>query len=487
MLGAREKEIATRPTPCSIITLFPFPMPFAPIAILGDFSGRTNRPETSSSQRVPTPIDCDNFESIFGRFQAILRIQSAESGREETTIRLRSLEDFHPDSLVHQIEPLSRLYELRARLLDPARAEAAVAESRIILKMPLTGDTPVPGSSIETTDDLLTRLMGKPSSSKAEKTPNALTVEQLIKRIVAPGLVAGPTAEQSQLVQRIEFELSARLRDVLHNPDFQAFESAWRGIDFLVREIDDQIKVYLIDISKAELASQVLSSESAKTAIFKQLEQVEPAILLGNFTFGLEDQPLLGAISLIAESLRTSFVAAASPQMVGCRSFGLQPDPDDWANVPALDEFEALRRLPQSSHLGLLMPRFLLRQPYGSDPIEAFPFQEVFSLADHESYLWGNPCFLCGYLMADAFATQGGPFNTLGGGQIFGLPVHTLTADGETQAKPCAEAWLSEKAARIIRNHGIMPVASIRGRDAIEVGSLHAFSMHAGPLIIRER
>jgi type VI secretion system protein ImpC len=65
--------------------------------------------------------------------------------------------------------------------------------------------------------------------------------------------------------------------------------------------------------------------------------------------------------------------------------------------------------------------------------------------------------------------------------------VHAFIKDGETQAKPCAEAWLTEKAAEVILNHGIMPVASIRGRDAVEVKTLQAFSVPPKSLIIRYR
>jgi type VI secretion system protein ImpC len=48
-----------------------------------------------------------------------------------------------------------------------------------------------------------------------------------------------------------------------------------------------------------------------------------------------------------------------------------------------------MRELPQASYVGLSLPRFLLRQPYGrrSDPIGAFPFEELPAQPSHESYL----------------------------------------------------------------------------------------------------
>ena len=469
----------------------PIPGPdddFFPIAILGDLSGVATRPGNPSlAPANPVRINCDNFERVFGKFDVTLRFKAAESERKDPTLQFGRLDDFHPDRLIHQIAPLSRLFDLRTKLLDPVHAEAAVAEARTILIpiAPATGTTPLPATPTETTDDLLKRLLGKSDAPKPESAPAASTVERLLKKIVMPHVVPSATAEQSVFVQHVEHELSVLLREVLHDPDFQALEAVWRGIDFLVREISDQIGLYLIDISKTDLAAQISTGDLAKTAISKQLERITPSVVLGIFTFGPDDQPLLGALGSLMETLRTSFVAGASPQMVGSPSFGLKPDPDDW--VPVLHEFETLRRMPKSSHLGLLAPRFLLRQPYGpdSDPIEAFDFQEVLAHSEHESYLWGNPSILCGYLLADAFAAKGWDLDTRGGGEVFGLPVHTLTSGGETEAKPCAEAWLSERAADVILDHGIMPVVSIRGRDAVEIRALHSFAIPPGPLIVR--
>jgi len=458
-----------------------------PIAILGDFSGRANH--SPGTPVVLAQIDCDNFEKVFAKFGVSLRLVPPGTATEESTLQFRRLEDFHPDELLHQIQPLSRLFDLRGRLLDPARAEAAVAEAEAILKTEVTNTTPLPAAaSTETTEELLARLLGKPVT--VERPGAASKLDELIKQIVTPSVVPGPSVEQTQLVQLIENELSKGLRHLLHNPNFQALESGWRGIDFLVREAGEQIKFYLIDISKSELLGLLVVGELTKSAIFKHLEQIRPAVLLGLYIFGLDDHVLLDLLGSFAAALRTSFVGGAGPELVGCNSFGLQADPDEWTNLPMLEKFDVVRRKPQSAHLGLLMPRFLLRQPYGpnSDPIESFPFQEMPDSSEHESYLWGNPALLGGYLLEDAFAADGWDLDASEGGQIFGLPVHTFTAEGgETQAKPCAEAWLSERAAEVIRRRGFMPIASIRGRDAVEIRALHSFSLPPKSLIIRSR
>ncbi len=463
---------------------------FFPIAILGDFSGRTaSEGSLSSPPPGPVRINCDNFDVVFKRFDVLLRLKPDEISHESISLSFGQLEDFHPDQLIRRIAPLSHLLDLRARLLDPIQAEAAVEEARKIarqnvLPTQITASSPAP---TETTDDLLKRLLGKSETPGPKSMPAASTVEHLIKQIVTPSILPGSTVEQSDLARSLENELSLRLRAVLHDPDFQALEAAWRGIDFLVREISDQIGIYLVDISKADLAAQISIADLTKTAVFKQLEQIEPSVVLGIFAFEPGDHPLLQAVGSLMKTLGTSFVAAATSTMVGSRSFGSQPDPDDWAQV--LQEFEALRRTPEASHLGLLAPRFILRQPYGpdSDPIEAFEFREVLASSEHESYLWGNSSFLCGYLLANAFAADGWDLDVGSGGQISGLPVHSLTREGAREAKPCAEAWLTERAANAILNQGIMPVKSIRGRDTVEIEALHSFALSSTPLVIRFR
>jgi type VI secretion system protein ImpC len=210
--------------------------------------------------------------------------------------------------------------------------------------------------------------------------------------------------------------------------------------------------------------------------------------VLGVYAFGPQDHAVLAEIASLANACHTAFVAEANPSLVGCSSFGVQPDPDDWSELSSVDRagFTELRRTPKAAHLGLAMPRFLLRQPYGkgSDAIEAFPFEELPGKSAHESYLWGNPAFLCGHLLADEFAAEGAEMETSGGGEVSGLPIHTFASEGEIAVKPCAEAWLSERAAAAILSQGIMPVLSIQGRDAVKLLTLRALSDPPAPLAL---
>ena len=91
-----------------------------------------------------------------------------------------------------------------------------------------------------------------------------------------------------------------------------------------------------------------------------------------------------------------------------------------------------LRRSPEARWLGLALPRFLLRLPYGKDtsPIEAFPFEEM-PESEHSAYLWGNPAFFCAQLIGQSFEAHGWDLARRLARRIDNLPMHVYREDGE--------------------------------------------------------
>src|SRR5262249_1900893 len=169
------------------------------------------------------------------------------------------------------------------------------------------------------------------------------------------------------------------------------------------------------------------------------------SVLAGHYTFGatLADVELLGRIALIARRAGAPFIAAASPAAVGCASFGKTPDPADWKDMDSdtLEIWEALRGLADARYLGLALPRFLLRLPYGkdTDPVEGFAFEELPARDTHDSYLWGNPAIAVAFLLGEAFSRRGWEMKPGMVQDIDNLPAHVFTRDGDSEMKPCAE------------------------------------------------
>jgi len=277
------------------------------------------------------------------------------------------------------------------------------------------------------------------------------------------------------------------MRALLHVPSLQALEAAWRAVYFLTRRIDTgpELKLYLIDIAQDELRDDLLStsdlrqSETYKLLVEKTVGTPGAerfALLVGNYTFG--DGPgellALGRMAKIARAAGAPFLAAASPRLVGCESVAEMSERRDWGvplRAEAAAAWKAVRQLPEAAWIGLAIPRFLLRLPYGkdTDPIESFDFEEMPGEPEHEDYLWGNPANACAELLAQSFSDDGWEIRPGTHSEIDGLPLHVYKHGGESELKPCAEALLTEDAAEKILESALMPLVWLKGMDAVRL------------------
>ena len=99
-----------------------------------------------------------------------------------------------------------------------------------------------------------------------------------------------------------------------------------------------------------------------------------------------------------------------------------------------------------------------------------------------EDYLWGNPAFVCVYLLAEAFSQIGWQLRPGAIREIQGLPMHVYEKDSESVLKPCAEVLLTERAAERMLEQGLMPLLSLQGSDVIRLARFQSLSSPLKPL-----
>jgi type VI secretion system protein ImpC len=135
--------------------------------------------------------------------------------------------------------------------------------------------------------------------------------------------------------------------------------------------------------------------------------------------------------------------------------------------------------------VGLALPRFLLRLPYGEKtaPVESFAFEEMPDAPAHEDYLWGNAAFACTLLLAESFKNQGWAMRPPGAiSDIDGLPLHAYELDGQSQLKPCSEILLTDDAVECILENGLMPLVALKGRDLVRLARFQSIAEPPRPL-----
>jgi type VI secretion system protein ImpC len=313
--------------------------------------------------------------------------------------------------------------------------------------------------------DLLASLLGssnaKDASAPPTPTPAPDGIDDLIRRMVAPHIVPDTRAQTQSYLNAVDSTTSEQMRRLLHDPTFQALESAWCGAHWLVSnlELDEEtLQLHLFDVAREELAADVIAAQGqlAQTGLYRALVDRwrnvpggEPwALIAGLYEFGGNDADvgLLAALGLIAAQVGCPFIAQ------GDESLATEPTA----------AWQALRRSEAAPWLGLAAPRVLLRLPYGqrSDPISAFTFEEMPAAGapEQEHFLWGNPALAIAMLVG----RQGDDL------QISDLPAYTYTtSDGERELQACAERYLGEQAGQALLASGLMPLMSHRHRNAV--------------------
>jgi type VI secretion system protein ImpC len=464
------------------------------VLVLGDFSGRGRRPPLS--ERRPARVDIDSIEPFFERQNAEVELEARmHAAAAAPRVTPRELEDLHPDRLYEQLDVFAALRGTRKRLLDGSTFASAAAEVRSWSGAAPTAATAAsasaPAAAPRGEDDagMLERLLGRPASAPSgavEPAPMSAT-SQMIKSFVAPHIVPAASADRPALIATVDDAITAAMRKVLRDPAFQALESAWRGLDFLVRQTEsgEEIELFALNLSKAELLADLASAQDTREspvlrALVDRAPGAEPwALVLGLYAFdaGDEDAEALSKMAIVAQAANAPFVAAAASPLFRAALDG----PERLASHKG---WAALRARPEAAFVGLVCPRFLLRLPYGraTDPISSFAFEEFSGRSEAEAYLWGHPALGLGVLFTQAFASSGWEMSPGPGMDLGGLPVHVRKGGPEAEMTPCAETWLNDPQADKLLQQGLMPLQSIRGRDAVRLTRVQSIRTPAAPL-----
>ncbi len=285
----------------------------------------------------------------------------------------------------------------------------------------------------------------------------------------------------------IDKVLSAQLNAIMHAPEFQKLEGAWRGLHYLVMqsETSTMLKIRVLNISKDELRKDLEKAvEFDQSALFKKVYEEEYGTfggapygaLIGDYEFGRhpQDLALLEKVSNVAAAAHAPFFSAAAPGILGLESFTDLPNPRDLAKkfeTPDYAKWKSFRESEDSRYVGLSLPHILMRLPYGPDtvPVEAFNFKEDVDGTDHSKYLWGNAAYAMGARLTDAFAKYGWTAairGVEGGGRVDGLPTHTFsTDDGEIALKCPTEIAITDRREKELSDLGFIPLVHCKGTD----------------------
>jgi type VI secretion system protein ImpC len=292
-----------------------------------------------------------------------------------------------------------------------------------------------------------------------------------------------------RIIAEIDRKLSDQLNLIMHHEDFQQIESAWRGLHHLVTntETDEMLKIRVLNISKKELHKTLKKYKGTawdQSPVFKQIYEQEYGqfggepygCLVGDYYFDHSppDIELLRSMAQIGASAHCPFLAAASPTVMQMESWQELSNPRDLTKIFTTAEYASWRSLRESEdsrYIGLAMPRFLARLPYGSrtDPVEEFDFEEETAAADSKKYLWANSAYAMAVNINRSFKIYGWCSRIRGiesGGAVEELPTHTFpTDDGGVDMKCPTEIAISDRREGELAKNGFMPLIHKKNAD----------------------
>jgi len=349
------------------------------------------------------------------------------------------------------------------------------------------------------------RPRGDKAKEAVETAVRTLAEQALRDSNVISGDVLG-TVEK--LIAGIDRMLTDQVNEIIHSEQFQAVESAWRGLHYLVNntESDELLKIRVMNISKAELHKSLRKYKGAiwdQSPIFKKLYEEEYGqfggepygALMADYYFDNSgpDVDLLTQISKIAAAAHSPFIASADPAVMLMESWQELSNPADLTNIFQTPEHAAWRSLRESDdarYVGLAMPRFLARAPYGvkSNPVDGFDFEEDTAGADSSKYTWANAAYAMAVNINRSFKEFGWLSRIRGiesGGAVPDLPVHAFpTDDGGIDMKCPTEIAISDRREAELAKNGFMPLVHKKNSDLaafIGAQSLHKPAVYEDP------
>jgi type VI secretion system protein ImpC len=288
-----------------------------------------------------------------------------------------------------------------------------------------------------------------------------------------------------RMIAEIDAKLSRQMDEILHNAEFQALESSWRGLQLLVDRTNfrENIKLEIINASKQDLLDDFEDSpEITQSGLYKHIYTAEygqfggqpVGALIANYFFdpSAPDIKTMQYVASVASMSHAPFIAAAGPKFFGLESFTGLPDLKDLKDHfegPQFAKWQSFREQEDARYVGLTVPRFLLRNPYDPEdnPVKSFVYKENVANS-HEHYLWGNTAYTFASRLADSFAKFRWCPNIIGpqsGGAVDDLPLHHFESMGEIETKIPTEVLVSDRREYELAEEGFIALTMRKGSD----------------------
>lgn len=340
-----------------------------------------------------------------------------------------------------------------------------------------------------TSGSVLTQLLDEGKVTADQRAITQKGLSSFLEKIIAENATGEKISSKliDSMLNDIDLKISAQMDEVLHNAEFQKLEGTWRGLDYLVRNTNfhENVRINVLYATKDELHDDLEDAPSiTESGLYKTIYTSEYGqfggqpygAIIGGYEFGCgsRDINLLREVGAVASMSFAPFIGGTAPDFFNLKDWRGLPDLKDLDTMFEMPQFGAWNSFRQSDvarNVGLVLPRFLARTPYGpaSEPVKAFNYNE--KVKEEADYVWSNAAFAFASRITDSFAQYRWASNIIGpkdGGKVDGLPLYNYEAMGQIQTKIPTETLISERREYELAEHGFIPLTMRKnGGDAV--------------------
>ena len=300
-------------------------------------------------------------------------------------------------------------------------------------------------------------------------------------------------------ISEIDSLIEKQINEIIHTDQFQAIESSWRGLSYLIDQKESQDKEQNVKIKVLDCSWNTLTKDLNKAMEFDQSDFYkliytneydtpggEPfGVLIGDYRVTHKQQKgtvtndidTLKDITRIAAAAFAPFITSVEASLFGVDDFSELGSVSNLEKIFTQIEYrkwQTLRVMEESRFLGLTLPHILMRTPYKNDGTrsQGFMFKEIIRNPQNE-HLWGNAAFAFAGVLLRAF-TESGWFGQIRGmrpgfrkkGLVCDLPVSQYDTDKyQKQKKPSVNLQIGDKAEKSLADSGFIPLSPVPGSD----------------------
>jgi type VI secretion system protein ImpC len=379
-------------------------------------------------------VDIENFNHFLKDCKPCAHMEVANlisgEGSIAVDVRFNSLEDFEPEQVGSQIEPLHQLFVERAHLVDLALyTDVAVGRDRSLgelLKLP--GNIPALFSKMEAWINAVEEGADSPIDPDVIKVElqgwlpildSRFLLDEELWGLLRQNLVTlsrstfirpdttrdSGLASIEAIIGAIDRIISRQLSCIFHHPAFRRLEASWRGLHYLVKRLSGKgaPRAYVLNIGKPELAGLLRQEYSGITSKIEYLlgegDKLVCFVCDYSFDHTQTNLEILAELTKMAAAQGVPLMASASPKLLKLTSWEHFHDCTQALEALAGAEYTAWHSFyqkEQARNLFLIYPEFQVRPGYRRrDGINSkYEFEEDTPGIEGEQQLWSNSAYV---------------------------------------------------------------------------------------------